>query len=73
MSSVPFRSSFEDKSDFLEESEIKNPFECFALIDEKSTWRLDSLHNYVEAHRAIIASHLLKGKGNTSLNLIYCD
>ena len=45
------------------ETDIKNPFDCFALIDEKSTWRLDSLHNYVEAHRAIIGSHLLKSKG----------
>ena len=45
------------------ETDIKSPFDCFALIDEKSTWRLDSLHNYVEAHRAIIASHLLKSKG----------
>jgi len=45
-------------------ADLAQPFDCFALIDNESTWRLDSLHNYVEAHRAIIAGHLLKHKAS---------
>ena len=45
-----------------DQSGIEKPFECYALIDEESTWRLNSLHNYVEAHRAIVGRQLLAGQ-----------
>ena len=45
----------------FENAGIEKPFECYAIIDEESTWRLNSLHNYVEAHRAIVGSQLLAG------------
>jgi len=46
----------------LDQSGIEKPFECYALVDEESTWRLNSLHNYVEAHRAIVGRQLLAGQ-----------
>ena len=46
----------------FDQSGIEKPFECYALIDEESTWRLNSLHNYVEAHRAIVGRQLLAGQ-----------
>lgn len=49
---------------------IEKPFECYGIIDKTSTWRLDSLQNYIEAHREIIRANNKSNREESSLQSI---